>query len=99
MCPAELDDLRETRRLRQKDGMSLGKYLAISLEHALAWGRLFRQQGWETHQCVVRFTVPEEDASHFTLISENLDGIGPGFYAELEHLVRATIDTDHVYEA
>lgn len=40
----------------------MGKYLATSLEDALAWARKFQDLGWETEQIVLRITVPIDDA-------------------------------------
>jgi hypothetical protein len=62
MRRAELDNIRETGRLRSADGMCMGKYLATSLEDALAWARKFQDLGWETEQIVLRITVPIDDA-------------------------------------
>jgi hypothetical protein len=34
----------------------------------------------------------------FTLIGDRIDEIGPAYYAELDHLHRATFDTEDVHE-
>lgn len=83
----ELADLRTVGRLRAGPGSMEGKYLTDSIAHAAIWGSKFPGSG-----VIVRVTVSREVADGIWYAGDNLDGIGPAWFATIEELQDAVVE-------
>jgi hypothetical protein len=63
MCEAEFQELNNIRAFATAPGTLEGKWFAESVEHAIAWGRLFVVATGIRHDRIVEVEISDELAS------------------------------------
>jgi hypothetical protein len=86
---AEANDLKKIGRFRGVVGTLEGKWLAETAGNALEWGRRFSLMSGIHHDIIVRIEMDDLVAARLFKV-ENLDAIGPAYYAGVDDLLNAT---------